>query len=103
MIFYQIYAVLLCHQMSVCDTIIPVRARAGCAPRRFLRDSYWYKGGFPSMPLIVCTIFFILLFSFEGFWFSARAAKEARRLHRYEEVEHPRYNRTDRYLDSDWA
>lgn len=55
------------------------------------------------MPLVVCTIFFILLFSFEGFWFSARAASEARKLHRYEEVEHPRCNRTDRYLDSDWA
>lgn len=55
------------------------------------------------MPLVICTIFFILLFSFEGFWFSARAAREARRLRRYEEVEHPRYNRTDRYLDSDWA
>ena len=42
------------------------------------------------MPLVVCTVFFILLFSYEGFWFSDKAAKEARQLRRYNEVEHPR-------------
>ena len=55
------------------------------------------------MPLVVCTIFFIVLFSYEGFWFSAKAAREAKKLRRYEEIEHPRHNRSDRYLDSDWA
>ena len=55
------------------------------------------------MPLVVCTVFFILLFSYEGFWFSDKAAKEARQLRRYNEGEHPRRNRNDSYLDSDWA
>lgn len=55
------------------------------------------------MPLVVCTIFFIVLFSYEGFWFSAKAAMEAKKLRRYEEVEHPRLNRSDLYLDSDWV
>ena len=55
------------------------------------------------MPLVVCTIFFIILFSCEGFWFSAKAAQEAKMLRRYQEVEHPRLNRNDSYLDSDWA
>lgn len=55
------------------------------------------------MPLIVCTIFFIILFSYEGFWFSAKAALEARKLQRYQEIEHPRCNRSDCYLDHDWA
>lgn len=56
------------------------------------------------MPLIVCTIFFIVLFTYEGFWYSAKATREKKQLHRYHEVEHPRpSSRNDGYLDLDWA
>lgn len=55
------------------------------------------------MPLVVCTIFFIVLFSCEGFWFSAKSALEAEQLKRYQEIEHPRSNRSDNYLDLDWV
>ena len=55
------------------------------------------------MPLVLCTIFFIVLFSCEGFWYSARAAREMMQLQRYQEVEHPRRNRSDLYLDADWC
>ena len=55
------------------------------------------------MPLVLCTIFFIILFSCEGFWFSARKAHEKMQLERYMEVEHPRGHRSDRYLDADWC
>ena len=54
------------------------------------------------MPLIVCTIFFIVLFSCEGFWFQAQRDIEHMHLRRYQETEHPRHNRSDRYLDFDW-
>lgn len=55
------------------------------------------------MPLVVCTIFFILLFSGEAIYFSDKAANEQAQLHRYHQVEHPRYNRSDNYLDSSWV
>ena len=55
------------------------------------------------MPLIVCTIFFIVLFSCEGFWFQAARDHDRKALHRYQETEHPRRMTTDRYLDHDWA
>ena len=55
------------------------------------------------MPLVVCVLFFIVLFSCEGFWYSAKAAREEMQLRRYREIEHPRHNRSDSYLDLDWA
>ena len=54
------------------------------------------------MPLIVCTIFFIVLFTCEGFWFMAQRDRERKLLHRYQETEHPRRRRSDLYLDHDW-
>lgn len=55
------------------------------------------------MPLVVCTIFFILLFSCEAIYYSDKAMNAKAQLHRYYEVEHPRYNRSDNYLDSSWV
>ncbi|MBR2942248.1 MAG: hypothetical protein IKB82_02505 [Clostridia bacterium] len=54
------------------------------------------------MPLIVCAIFFIVLFSCEGFWFQAARDHERKTLRRYQETEHPRRKRSDFYLDMDW-
>lgn len=51
------------------------------------------------MPLIVCTIFFIILFALEGFWRVCDAFAEAERLRRYEAVEHQHPHTSDEYLD----
>lgn len=52
------------------------------------------------MPLILCTIFFVLLFSCEFFLYTARVDEEQRRLQRYHQVEHPRFCRSDSYIDA---
>ncbi|MDO5298233.1 MAG: hypothetical protein Q4F18_02300 [Clostridia bacterium] len=51
------------------------------------------------MPLIVCTIFFIILFSCEGFWHLSCLADQERELSRYQAIEHPRRRTSDCYLD----
>ena len=51
------------------------------------------------MPLVICTLFFIVLFSCEGFWHLATLAEQDRQLRRYQAVEHPRRRTSDRYLD----
>lgn len=51
------------------------------------------------MPLVICTLFFIALFSCEGFWHLACVAERECELRRYQAVEHPRRATSDRYLD----
>lgn len=51
------------------------------------------------MPLVIVTVFFILLFAGEGFWYLASLAEQDRQLRRYQAVEHPRRPTSDRYLD----
>lgn len=51
------------------------------------------------MPLVICTVFFIILFSCEGFWHLASVAQEESELRRYQRTEHPRRLTSDRYLD----
>lgn len=51
------------------------------------------------MPLIICTIFFVVLFSCEALWFACADAEKERALRRYQAVEHPRRMTSDRYLD----
>lgn len=51
------------------------------------------------MPLVIVTVFFILLFAGEGFWYLASLAEQDRQLRRYQAVEHPRRSTSDRYLD----
>lgn len=51
------------------------------------------------MPLIICTVFFIALFSCEGFWYLACSSRKEDELRRYQAVEHPRRPTSDRYLD----
>jgi len=51
------------------------------------------------MPLIICAVFFTLLFALEGFWRLCDAFAEAERLSRYQAVEHPRSHTSDEYLD----
>ena len=53
----------------------------------------------PIMPLVIVTVFFILLFAGEGFWYLASLAEQDRQLRRYQAVEHPRRSTSDRYLD----
>ena len=51
------------------------------------------------MPLIICTIFFVLLFACEIIWFEIMTTrKELERL-RYQRVEHPRRATKDSYID----
>ena len=50
------------------------------------------------MPLIVCTIFFAILFLCEAIWFDSRKDAEMMKLRRYEEVEYPSRRKTS-YLD----
>ena len=52
-----------------------------------------------TMPLVIVTVFFIVLFAGEGFWHLASLAEQDRQLHRYQAVEHPRRPTSDRYLD----
>lgn len=51
------------------------------------------------MPLVICTIFFIILFTCEGFYFLGQRDRRADELRRYQAVEHPRRVTSDRYLD----
>ena len=51
------------------------------------------------MPLIICTVFFAVLFICEALWFQARSAQMADELCRYERVEHPRSVTSDGYID----
>lgn len=51
------------------------------------------------MPLVIVTVFFVVLFIGEGFWHLATVAEQERSLHRYQAVEHPRRRTSDRYLD----
>lgn len=51
------------------------------------------------MPLVICSIFFALLFSVEYCWHLACVAEEEWALKRYEAFEHPRRLTTDCYLD----
>ena len=51
------------------------------------------------MPLIVCTVVFALLFSFEGLWYVSDEAMRRAQLDRYQSVEHPRHRTSDAYLD----
>lgn len=51
------------------------------------------------MPLIVCTIVLIILFSLEGFWRLSDESLMKEELDRYEGVEHPRHRTSDAYLD----
>ena len=51
------------------------------------------------MPLIICTIFFAVLFSCEALFYCIQQDREQAQLRRYQEVEHPRRSRSDRYLD----
>lgn len=52
-----------------------------------------------AMPLVLCTAFFIILFSCEGFWHLSCIEESERELRRYQAVEHPRRRTSDRYLD----
>lgn len=51
------------------------------------------------MPLVIVTVFFIVLFAGEGFWHLASLAEQDRQLRRYQAVEHPHRRTSDRYLD----
>lgn len=51
------------------------------------------------MPLIICMIFFAVLFSCEALWFACANEHKANELRRYQAVEHPRRMTSDRYLD----
>ena len=51
------------------------------------------------MPLIVCAIIFLVLFSFEGFWRLSDEILSRKELDRYQSVEHPRRRTSDAYLD----
>ena len=53
----------------------------------------------PDMPLVIVTVFFIVLFTCEGFWHLACLAEQDRQLRRYQAVEHPRRRTSDGYLD----
>jgi len=51
------------------------------------------------LPLIICTIFFVLLFTCEIVWFQVRSTQRKYELSRYQQVEHPRRLTSDRYID----
>ena len=51
------------------------------------------------MPLIVCTILLLILFSCEGFWHLSDEILRTKQLDRYQSVEHPRRRTSDGYLD----
>ena len=53
------------------------------------------------MPLILCTIFFILPFFSEYLMYAAEAEEEKLRLQRYHQLEYARYHKRDSYLDSE--
>ena len=51
------------------------------------------------MPLIICTVFFTLLFICEGAWHLAGVAMKEHELDRFQAIEHPRRLTSDLYLD----
>jgi len=51
------------------------------------------------LPLIICTIFFILLFACEIVCFEITATRREREMLRYQQVEHPRRAAGDSYID----
>lgn len=51
------------------------------------------------MPLIICMLFFIVLFCCEGYSSAVRKSENEAKLRRYQAVEHPRRT-SDRYVDS---
>ncbi len=51
------------------------------------------------MPLIFVSVFFVLLFSGEFFWYLAGLSEQERLLRRYNCVEHPDHHASDAYLD----
>lgn len=55
------------------------------------------------MPLVIVTLFFIVLFCGEGLYFAEHRERERRALERYRRFEHPaRAGRSDRYLDREF-
>jgi len=51
------------------------------------------------LPLIICTVFFILFFACEGLWFQIVNDRKESELYRYQRVEHPRRITGDSYID----
>lgn len=51
------------------------------------------------MPLVICSVFFFILFAFEYCWHMAGVAADECALSRYESFEHPCRLTSDRYLD----
>lgn len=51
------------------------------------------------MPLLIFTILLLLVFAGEGLYFSDRREQQRMELKRYYDVEHPRRETSDRYLD----
>lgn len=51
------------------------------------------------MPLIICAVFFIVLFSCEGLWHLTQIEYDQNALRRYNEVEHRRRHTGDEYID----
>ena len=51
------------------------------------------------MPLIICTMFFLLLFACEIIWFEIMSTRREREMRRYQRVEHPRHAAGDSYID----
>jgi len=51
------------------------------------------------LPLIICTVFFLIFFACEGVWFQIAAARRENELCRYQRVEHPRRVTGDSYID----
>ena len=51
------------------------------------------------MPLIICTIFFVLLFACEIICFDIASTRREREMRRYQRVEHPRRAAGDSYID----
>jgi len=51
------------------------------------------------LPLIICTIFFVLLFACEIAWSEIMTTRREREMCRYQRVEHPRRITKDSYID----
>ena len=52
-----------------------------------------------QLPLIICTIFFVLLFACEIICFEIASTRREREMRRYQRVEHPRRAAGDSYID----
>lgn len=71
----------------------------GNPPRAFFMSDDFGKEAAPFMPLVVVTIFFILLFSCEGVDRISREMDDQQALRRYREHEHHARQTSDHYLD----